>query len=132
MNAPTYNSHSVTCPICNHSSIVGPVGMFSGLFTCPHCQSHLVISWSGHYVRDPFTIRQLTVGRMLRRQSRPLARIQRDFGFAKHLPLLAILGSAVFFGFTIATTDPSHKQPQPFQDLWEWVNGSGESNDASR
>lgn len=132
MNAPTYNSHSVTCPICNHSSVVGPVGMVSGLFTCPHCQSHIVISWSGHYVRDPFTIRQLTVGRMLRRQSRPLARIRRDFGFAKHLPLLAILGSAIFFGFAIAAADQSHQQPKPFQELWEWVKGSGESSDPSR
>jgi len=66
------------------------------------------------------------------RQSRPLARLRRDFGFAKHLPLLAILGSAVFFGFTIAAADPSHQPPKPFQDFWEWVNSSGESSDPSR
>ncbi|CBN54268.1 exported hypothetical protein [Kamptonema sp. PCC 6506] len=54
--------------------------------------------------------------------------MQRDFGLAKHLPLLAILGSVVFFGFTIAAADPSNQQQKPFQDLWEWVNGTGESN----
>lgn len=131
MNAPTYNSHSLTCPICNHSSSVGPVGMFSGLFICPNCHSHLVISRSGHYVRDPFTIKQLTVGRMIRRQSKPLARIRRDLSFAKYLPLIALLGSAVFLGFTIFTTEQSHQQPKPFQDLWEFVNGSGESSHPS-
>ncbi|OCQ99691.1 hypothetical protein BCD67_14865 [Oscillatoriales cyanobacterium USR001] len=131
MNAPTYHSHSLTCPICHHSSSVGPVGMFSGLFICPNCHSHLVISRSGHYVRDPFAIKQLTVGRMLRRQSRPLARIRRDLGF-KHLSLLALLGSAVFFSFAIATTNQSHKQFKPFQDLWELVNGAGESSNPSR
>jgi hypothetical protein len=36
-------------------------------------------------VRDPFSLKQLTVGKMLRRESRPLARIQRDFGLGKHL-----------------------------------------------
>jgi hypothetical protein len=106
--------------------------MFSGLFICPNCHSHLVISRSGHYVRDPFTIKQLTVGRMLRRQSKPLARIRRDLGFTKHLSLLALLSSAVFLGFTIASADPSHQQFKPFQDLWGWVNGSGESGNPSR
>jgi len=132
MNAPTYNTHSVTCPICHRSSIVGPVGMVSGLFTCPHCHSHMVISWSGHFVRDPFSLKQLTVGKMLRRESRPLARIQRDLGIGKHFPLLAILGSAVFLGFAIVATDQSLARQQPFQGFLEWVSGSGNSQDVSR
>lgn len=132
MNAPTYNTHSVTCPICNRSSVVGPVGMVSGLFTCPHCHSHMVISWSGHFVRDPFSLKQLTVGKMLRRESRPLARIQRDLGIGKRLPLLALLGSAVFLGFAIAATDQSLARSQAFQGFLEWVSGSGNSQDVSR
>ncbi|MFM9267786.1 hypothetical protein [Tychonema sp. BBK16] len=133
MNAPTYNTHSVTCPICHRSSVVGPVGMVSGLFSCPHCHSHLVISWSGHFVRDPFSLKQLTVGKMLRRESRPLARIQRDLGIGKHFPLLALLGSAVFLGFAIVTTDQSLPRQNSFQQgFLEWVNGSGNSQDVSR
>jgi hypothetical protein len=132
MNAPTYNTHSVTCPICHRSSIVGPVGMVSGLFTCPHCHSHMVISWSGHFVRDPFSLKQLAVGKMLRRESRPLARIQRDLGIGKLFPLLAILGSVVFLGFAIVATEQSLPRQQSFQGFLEWVNGSGNSQDVSR
>jgi transposase-like protein len=133
MNAPTYNTHSVTCPICHRSSVVGPVGMVSGLFSCPHCHSHMVISWSGHFVRDPFSLKQLTVGKMLRRESRPLARIQRDLGIGKHFPLLALLGSAIFLGFAIVTTERALPHQQSFQqEFLEWVNGSGNSQDVSR
>jgi hypothetical protein len=132
MNAPTYNTHSVTCPICHRSSIVGPVGMVSGLFTCPHCHSHMVISWSGHFVRDPFSLKQLAVGKMLRRESRPLARIQRDLGIGKHLGLLAILGSAVFLGFAIAATDQSLPRQNSFQGFLEWVSGNENSQNNSR
>ena len=132
MNAPTYNTHSVTCPICHRSSVVGPVGMVSGLFTCPHCHSHMVISWSGHFVRDPFSLKQLTVGKMLRRESRPLARLQRDLGIGKYFGLLALLGSAVFLGFAISATDQSLTRSQPFQGFVEWVSGSGNSQDVSR
>lgn len=132
MNAPTYHTHSVTCPICHRSSIVGPVGMVSGLFTCPHCHSHMVISWSGHFVRDPFTLKQLTVGKMLRRESRPLARIQRDLGIGKLFPLVALLGSAVFLGFAIVATEQSLPRQQSFQGFLEWVSGSGNSQDVSR
>ncbi|TAG88869.1 MAG: hypothetical protein EAZ09_25500 [Oscillatoriales cyanobacterium] len=106
--------------------------MVSGLFSCPHCHSHLVISWSGNFVRDPFSLKQLTVGKMLRRESRPLARIQRDLGIGKRLPLVALLGSAVFLGFAIASTDQSLTRSQPFQGFLEWVSGSRNSQDVSR
>lgn len=92
----------------------------------------MVISWSGHFVRDPFSLKQLTVGKMLRRESRPLARIQRDLGIGKHFPLVALLGSAVFLGFAIAATDQSLGRSQPFQGFLEWVSGSRNSQDVSR
>jgi len=92
----------------------------------------MVISWSGHFVRDPFTLKQLTVGKMLRRESRPLARIQRDLGIGKLFPLLALLGSAVFLGFAIVATEQSLPRQQSFQGFLEWVSGSGNSQDVSR
>ncbi len=102
MSAPTSKSNYVTCPICNRHSIAEPPEMFNGLFTCPYCHSHLVISWSGHYVRDPLAIPQLDIGQMLRRQSRPLARLRRDLT-RQYLPIVAAIGSAIFFGGAIAT-----------------------------
>lgn len=135
MNAPTYNTHSVTCPICHRSSVVGPVGAVTGLFTCPHCHSHLVISWSGHFVRDPFCLKQglkqVSVGKMLRQQSRPLARIQRDFGIGKPLSLIALLGSAVVFGFAFVAGEQSLPDQNSFQGFLEWVNGTGDSPNIS-
>jgi hypothetical protein len=92
----------------------------------------MVISWSGHFVRDPFSLKQLAVGKMLRRESRPLARIQRDLGIGKHLGLLAILGSAVFLGFAIVATEKSLPHQDSFQGFFEWVNGSENSHDVSR
>ncbi len=83
-------------------------------------------------MRDPFSLKQLTVGKMLRRESRPLARIQRDFGLGKHFPLIAILGSVVFLGCAIAATEQSLPRQNSFQGLIEWVSGTGNSQDVSR
>ena len=83
-------------------------------------------------MRDPFSLKQLTVGKMLRRESRPLARIQRDFGLGKHFPLIAILGSMVFVGCAIAATEQSLPRQNSFQGLIEWVSGTGNSQDVSR
>ncbi len=82
-------------------------------------------------MRDPFCLKQLTVGKMLRRQSRPLARIQRDFGIGKPLSLVAILGSALVFGFAIAAAEQSLPRQHSFQGFLEWVNGTGGSNNLS-
>ena len=74
---------------------------------------------------------QLTVGKMLRRESRPLARIQRDFGLGKHWTLIAILGSVVFFGCAIVATEQSLPRENSFQGFLEWVSGTGNSQDVS-
>ena len=101
MNADTFNTHSVTCPICHHTSILPSVGILGGLFTCPHCHTHFVMSRSGHYVRDPFCLHQLGVAQMLRRQSHPFARIRRDLSLTKGLPILAVISSLLFLGVAV-------------------------------
>ena len=105
MNADTFNTHSVTCPICHHTSILPSIGMLGGLFTCPHCHTNFVLSHSGHYVRDPFCLQQCAVAQMLRRQSHPLARILRDLILTKGLPLLAIISSLLFLGISLTINE---------------------------
>lgn len=117
MSAHTFDTPSHNCPICRRAGAAKPHKLISGLLTCQHCRERLVISWSGHYVRDPFAARQLTSGQKLRRESRPLARICRDFKLTTHPLLLAVLGGAVFLGtaFAVSQTIPLG-QPSSIQD----------------
>jgi hypothetical protein len=86
-----------------------------------------VVSFSGHYVRDPFA-KRLVNEKKLRRQSRPLARILRDSGVSKHSPFIAILGSLLFLGFTISFLGETGKQNTSFQS---WVQQIVKVSDAS-
>ncbi len=98
MNTHTFDNHYVTCPICQKNAAANALKTCAGLYNCPYCQERLVVCHSGNFVRDPFPLKQITLSSVLRRQSRPFARILRDFVFFKH-PLIAfILGSAIFFG----------------------------------
>ena len=90
MSTNTFHNHYVTCPICQKNNRTKPIKSYIGLFTCPYCQEKLVVCQSGHYVRDPFIWRQIMISSVLRRQSRPLARIIRDFIVIKH-PLLSLV-----------------------------------------
>ncbi|MBW4505407.1 MAG: hypothetical protein KME64_02675 [Scytonematopsis contorta HA4267-MV1] len=104
MNTHTFDNHYVTCPICQKNATSKPKLATAGLFTCPYCQEKLVVIQSGNYVRDPFTLKQVIVSETIRRQSRPLARIVRDFLLVKRpwvtfalsgtivLSLIALLG----------------------------------------
>ncbi|GAP93662.1 hypothetical protein NIES2104_01690 [Leptolyngbya sp. NIES-2104] len=81
------------------------------MLTCPHCRSRLVVSLSGHYVRDPFRTKKLS-SQQLRKQSRPIARIFRDSGLAKHSPLLAIVGSLLVVSFSMAVLSQVERLPE--------------------
>ncbi|WP_026733436.1 hypothetical protein [Fischerella sp. PCC 9605] len=98
MNTHTFDNHYVTCPICQRNSTPKPVKTYVGLFTCPYCQERLVVSSSGHYVRDPFTFKQIMISSMLRRQSRPLARLIRDLIVLKRPLFVLAVGGAILFG----------------------------------
>lgn len=106
MNIHTFDNYYLTCPICQKNATPKPVKNCVGLFTCPYCQERLVVSQSGHYVRDPFVFKQMMISNALRRQSSPLARILRDFIILRR-PILALaVGGAIVFGL-IATTQQS-------------------------
>ncbi len=122
MNAHTFDGHSVTCPICFRSQGRKLRKLSGGLYMCPFCHERFVISQSGHYVRDPLSIpKHRTDGKMLRRQSRPFARMRRDFGIAKPITLIAILSSAIFLGYTMATLDEKPGEKNPIQQFTDWV-----------
>ncbi len=122
MNAHTFDSHSVVCPICHRTGPINPGQMLGGLYTCPHCQARLVISLSGHYVRDPFSFRQVPVERLLRRQSSPWARILRDVGLTKPVSVMALLLSAVVAGVTFVVIQGWTIERNPMFDALEAPN----------
>lgn len=98
MNAPTFDARSPICPICQRSNTVQSHKLLTGLLTCKHCQERLVVSSSGHYVRDPFHLRHLSVERMLRRESHPFYRILRDLRITRLNVLLALLAGTLLVG----------------------------------
>lgn len=101
MNAHTFDTDSPVCPICHRAGVIKPHKILKGLLTCQNCRERLVVSWSGHYVRDPFSLQPLATGQMLRRESRPLARLQRDFRLVIPSLLWTVLGSAIFMGTAV-------------------------------
>ncbi|MDX2228315.1 MAG: hypothetical protein NW220_01665 [Leptolyngbyaceae cyanobacterium bins.349] len=98
MNAPTFDAHPSTCPICHQSNLLKFGKPLTGLLVCSQCQERLVVSWSGHYVRDPFRLRQLITERSLRRESHPFYRILRDLRVTRPNLLVALLASALLVG----------------------------------
>jgi len=127
MNADIFDRPSSPCPVCHQMGGLRSLTIVDGLLTCPYCRQRLVVSVSGHYVRDPFAFRQRVTSQMLRRQSRPIARILRDSGISKHSSLLALLGSLLFFGFTMAALNEVSHQRFPLQDKLEQIVKLGDS-----
>jgi hypothetical protein len=113
MNTHTFDNHYVTCPICQRNATPKPVKTCIGLYTCPYCQERLVVCQSGHYVRDPYTLKQMMISSALRRQSRPLARIVRDFVLLKRPMVALVVGGAIFLSIITMTqqsTNQDHLQ----------------------
>ncbi|MEH2072225.1 MAG: hypothetical protein V7K47_29430 [Nostoc sp.] len=114
MNIHTFDNHYVTCPICQRNGTPKPIKKRIGLFCCPYCQERLVVCQSGHYVRDPFICRQMMMSSALRRQSRPLARIVRDFVLLKRPMVAFAVGSAIFFSMIAITQETTNSDRQVF------------------
>jgi hypothetical protein len=121
MNTHTFGNHSVTCPICQPTGRLKLVKISNGLFTCPSCQERLVVTWSGHYVRDPFNGKQVMLVQLLRRQSRPWARILRDFGSLVRPAALVAIGSAILYGASVIALESLNPQQNPVQGILEQV-----------
>jgi len=120
MNAPTFDTHPSVCPICHHANVVKSRKLFKGLLVCDHCRERLVVSWSGHYVRDPFRLRHRTLERSLRRESHPFYRILRDLKLTHFNVWVALLAGTVCIGIFGAlseqfATEPSKDIPSPTQ-----------------
>ncbi|YAF95668.1 MAG: hypothetical protein AB3A66_24510 [Nodularia sp. CChRGM 3473] len=114
MNIHTFDNHYVSCPICQRNAKHRQAKTYIGLFSCPYCQQRLVVCRSGHYVRDPFTLKQIMICSALRRQSSPLARIIRDFILIKRPVLSLAVGVAIFVGMmTITEQSTSYDQQLP-------------------
>lgn len=72
------------------------------------------------------------IAHLLRRQSRPWARILRDFGFVKRPSALIAIGSAVLFGVSVITLESLNPQQNPVQGLLEQVTDVINPSDGSR
>ena len=135
MNADTFGRHPISCPVCHHTGSVSSVNLVNGLLTCPHCRSRLVVSLSGHYVRDPFSAkrpRPAETSRKLRQQSRPWARILRDSGISKHSPLIAMVSGLIVVSFTMSLLSRVGVQEVPLQNLVDQITNLTESSEESR
>ena len=124
MNIHTFDNHYVTCPICQRNATPKPVKTCIGLFTCPYCQERLVVCQSGHYVRDPFTLKQMMISSVLRRQSRPLARIIRDFVFLQRPVVALAVGGAIILSM-VALSHQSTSYDHPKTLGTEKINEPG-------
>ncbi|MBD2021261.1 hypothetical protein H6F43_13860 [Leptolyngbya sp. FACHB-36] len=123
MSAHTFDSSSHSCPVCQRGSAATPQRLITGLLACPHCRERLVVSWSGHYVRDPFTLKPLVTGQTLRRESRPLARIRRDLRLSSYSLAIGLVGGAVFLGVMVGllqnSMTPASTEPPSIESLNE-------------
>ncbi|BAZ49708.1 hypothetical protein NIES4103_23200 [Nostoc sp. NIES-4103] len=127
MNIHTFDNHYVTCPICQRNAKQKPIKSYIGLFSCPYCQERVVVCRSGHYVRDPFTLKQILICSALRRQSSPIARIVRDFILFKR-PLVALaIGGAILLSM-IAVTGQSVSNDQQALPGNEKIKESGKES----
>jgi hypothetical protein len=116
MNAPTFDAHPSVCPICHHSSLMPSHKLLPGLLVCEHCRERVVVSRSGHFVRDPFRFRQAKLERSLRRESHPVNRILRDLKTTRPNVWCVLLAGTLLFGGAVLSSDKLRSVlPQPVQ-----------------
>ncbi len=93
---------NITCPICHHTQATKLGSSTTGLVKCQHCQACLVVSWSGHYVRDPFVYKHFVSLRAFRhRQSLPQPAHRRTSKFNRPLVVI-VFGSLILSGIALS------------------------------
>ncbi|OUC14216.1 MAG: hypothetical protein B0A82_13080 [Alkalinema sp. CACIAM 70d] len=101
MSAEFFDRSYSHCTVCQGSALFCEGLAIGGLKVCPHCGERLVVSGSGHYVRDPFRWKLPSV-KILRHQSHPLSRLVRDSGLKTPSSILALIASLFLIGMTTA------------------------------
>ncbi|WP_414526349.1 hypothetical protein [Nodularia chucula] len=112
MNIHTFDNDYVACPICQKNASQRIAESHIGLFSCPYCHQRLVVCPSGHYVRDPYMLKQIMLCSSLRRQSSPLARIIRDFILIKRPILNLAVGLVLVFSMMAITQQNTNYDQQ--------------------
>lgn len=81
-------------------------------------------------MRDPFTLRQIGTEQMLRRQSQPLARMWRDVGIIRYVPLLAAIGGTMLLASMspMLIDQPDYQPQQELQEPQAVPDGAGSHN----
>lgn len=102
MSAEFSDRSCASCPICKNATVAVEGTALEGLLVCPSCGSRLVVSGSGHFVRDPFRWNARVASKLLRHQSHPLARLMRDSGFTPQSSVLVVFVSLLLLGITAA------------------------------
>jgi len=94
----SYRSN-VTCPVCHRTKATKIGSRVSGLVKCHHCQVCLVVSWSGHYVRDPYGH---TSSQVPSRQERSAPQAFQNFSRFSYFSIAIVLGSLLLGGIALS------------------------------
>jgi hypothetical protein len=114
MGTPAFDTHAIVCPHCARPSRHVPDEPLNGLYTCPNCKTRLVVSWSGHFVRDPATSHYYGLTRGLRRTGQPIKRAIREIGI---MPIVGLIGAIAIGGLALANgfgqipSEPDSERP---------------------
>ena len=120
------NNHYLTCPICQNNGEPRLIKSGSGLFTCPYCQERLVVSRSGHYVKDPFVWKQIIFCESSCNQRRRSSKTFRNSPLLKRSLVSLILIVSILAGMIFATQHRSVKKvpeiPETGKLDWFWLD----------
>ena len=99
MGTSAFDTHAIVCPHCAQPSRIHSEEPFNGLYTCPNCKTRLVVSWSGHFVRDPATTQRRAFRLALGRRHQALTHTIQELGV---IPIVGLLSAIALGGMALA------------------------------